>query len=209
MTELTITRPDDWHTHLRDGAALEHTCADMARYFGRSIVMPNLTPPVTTVADAATYRDRVLAATAELPRSFEPLMTLYLTDQTDAAEIHLAAAADFVHGVKLYPAGATTNSEAGVAELDALFPTLATMEEVERSRRPAAGGTTHVSVCDAAGNAASLSLSNGEGSMSSRNKKELSINLKSVPDAFAIEVEVVTDATEQVLPIKFSDVELP
>ncbi len=131
MTELTLTRPDDWHTHLRDGAALEHTCADMARYFGRSIVMPNLTPPVTTVADAATYRDRVLAATAGLPRSFEPLMTLYLTDQTDAAEIHLASAADFVHGVKLYPAGATTNSEAGVAELDALFPTLATMEEVD------------------------------------------------------------------------------
>jgi len=131
VTELTITRPDDWHVHLRDGAALEHTCADMARYFGRVIVMPNLTPPATTVADTAAYRDRIMRAMAGLPRQFEPLMTLYLTDRTDAAEIHLAAAADFVHAVKLYPAGATTNSDAGVAELDALFPTLATMEEVD------------------------------------------------------------------------------
>jgi dihydroorotase len=131
MTELTITRPDDWHVHLRDGAALTHTCADMARYFGRAIVMPNLTPPVTTVALAAAYRDRILKAMTGLPRRFEPLMTLYLTDTTDAAEIQLAAAADFVHAVKLYPAGATTNSEAGVAQLDSLFPTLAAMEEVD------------------------------------------------------------------------------
>ncbi len=131
MTELTITRPDDWHVHLRDGAALADTCADMARYFGRVIVMPNLTPPVTTVAAAAAYRERILKAMRGLPRQFEPLMTLYLTDQTDAAEIQVAAAAEFLHAVKLYPAGATTNSEAGVAELDGLYPTLAAMEEAD------------------------------------------------------------------------------
>ena len=131
MTELTITRPDDWHVHLRDGTALEHTCADVARYFGRAIVMPNLTPPAATVAQAAAYRDRILKAMAPLPRQFQPLMTLYLTDATDAAEIQVAAAAEFMHAVKLYPAGATTNSDAGVAQLDALFPTLAAMEEVD------------------------------------------------------------------------------
>ena len=131
MTELTITRPDDWHVHLRDGDALPHTCADMARYFQRAIVMPNLTPPARTVAETATYRDRILAAMPDLPRRFEPLMTLYLTDQTDAAEIQLAAAAEYVHAVKLYPAGATTNSDAGVAKLDSLFPVLAAMEEVD------------------------------------------------------------------------------
>lgn len=131
MTELTITRPDDWHAHLRDGAALRHTCADMARYFGRVIVMPNLTPPATTVAQTAAYRDRILMAMTGLPRRFKPLMTLYLTDQTDAAEIQLARAVDFVYAVKLYPAGATTNSDAGVAKLDSLFPTLAAMEEVD------------------------------------------------------------------------------
>jgi len=131
VTELTITRPDDWHVHLRDGDALPHTCADMARYFQRAIVMPNLTPPARTVAETATYRDRILAAMPDLPRRFEPLMTLYLTDQTDAAEIQLAAAAEYVHAVKLYPAGATTNSDAGVAKLDSLFPVLAAMEEVD------------------------------------------------------------------------------
>ena len=131
MTELTMTRPDDWHVHLRDGPALRHTCADMARYFGRAIVMPNLTPPVTSVAAAAAYRERILEAMSGLARQFEPLMTLYLTDSTDAAEIQLAAAADFLHAVKLYPAGATTNSDAGVAELDSLFATLAAMEEAD------------------------------------------------------------------------------
>ena len=131
MTELTITRPDDWHAHLRDGAALEHTCADLARYFGRVIVMPNLSPPATTVAEAATYRDRILDAMAPLERRFEPLMTLYLTDRTDAAEISLAAASSFVHAVKLYPAGATTNSAAGVAHLEGLYNTLAAMEEAD------------------------------------------------------------------------------
>ena len=131
VTELTITRPDDWHAHLRDGAALEHTCADLARYFGRVIVMPNLSPPATTVAEAALYRERILAAMAPLERRFEPLMTLYLTDRTDAAEIQLAAASSFVHAVKLYPAGATTNSAAGVAHLEGLYGTLAAMEEAD------------------------------------------------------------------------------
>jgi dihydroorotase len=131
VTRLTLTRPDDWHVHLRDGAALNATCADVARYFGRAIVMPNLTPPVTTVAEAAAYRERLLAAMASLPRQFEPLMTLYLTDRTDAGEIARAAAAPFVHAAKLYPAGATTNSEAGVARLDSLYPVLDAMEKAD------------------------------------------------------------------------------
>jgi dihydroorotase len=103
----------------------------MARYFGRVIVMPNLVPPVTTVSDAARYRDRILAAMAPLARRFQPLMTLYLTDRTDAVEIQLAAASAFVHAVKLYPAGATTNSDAGVSRLDRLYDTLAAMEEAD------------------------------------------------------------------------------
>jgi dihydroorotase len=131
VIELSITRPDDWHVHLRDGDALPHTCADMARYFGRVIVMPNLSPPAATVAQALAYRERIIAAMAHLPRQFEPLMTLYLTDQTDAAEIHKAAAHAEIHAVKLYPAGATTNSAAGVAQLEALYPTLAAMEEAD------------------------------------------------------------------------------
>ena len=129
MTQLTITRPDDWHVHIRDGDALINTCADMARYFGRIIVMPNLTPPATTVEEAGAYRQRILNAMSGLPRQFEPLMVLYLTDRTDANEIERAAASDFVHAVKLYPAGATTNSDAGVADLQSLYPTLAAMEE--------------------------------------------------------------------------------
>tara|TARA_R110000772_G_scaffold127819_1_gene235251 strand:+ start:17851 stop:18903 length:1053 start_codon:yes stop_codon:yes gene_type:complete len=131
VTELSLLRPDDWHVHLRDDSALAHTCADMARYFGRAIVMPNLTPPVTTVAAASAYRERILAAMADLPRRFEPLMTLYLTDATDAGEIRRAADSDFLHAVKLYPAGATTNSEAGVAELEALYPTLEAMQDAD------------------------------------------------------------------------------
>jgi dihydroorotase len=128
VTEISLTRPDDWHVHLRDGDALRHTCAHMARYFGRMIVMPNLTPPVTTVASADAYRQRIMAAMSDLPRQVEPLMVLYLTDETTPEEIERAAASDFVHAVKLYPAGATTNSDAGVAELEALYPTLAAME---------------------------------------------------------------------------------
>ncbi|MCB1689277.1 MAG: dihydroorotase [Halioglobus sp.] len=131
MIELTITRPDDWHVHLRDGAALQHTCADLARYFGRAIVMPNLTPPAATVGQALAYRERIVQAMQGLPRQFDPLMTLYLTDQTDAAEIQRAAATEGIHAVKLYPAGATTNSDAGVSALEVLYPTLAAMEEAD------------------------------------------------------------------------------
>ncbi|RTL53106.1 MAG: dihydroorotase [Rhodocyclaceae bacterium] len=127
MQTLTLIRPDDWHLHLRDGAALKSVLPDTARRFGRAIVMPNLKPPVTTVALAAEYRQRILAA---LPAgmTFEPLMTLYLTDNTPAAEIDAAKASGFVHGVKLYPAGATTNSDAGVTDLKKCRATLARME---------------------------------------------------------------------------------
>jgi dihydroorotase len=103
----------------------------MARYFGRAIVMPNLTPPVATVEDALAYRDRIIAAMADLPRPFDPLMTLYLTDTTSPREIAKAADTAGIHGVKLYPAGATTNSAAGVHELTALYPTLAAMEKAD------------------------------------------------------------------------------
>jgi dihydroorotase len=130
MQSLTITRPDDWHLHLRDGAALAAVLPDTARRFGRAIVMPNLRPPVTTVAAAAAYRQRILAA---LPAGlvFQPLMTLYLTDNTAADEIDRAKGSGFVHGVKLYPAGATTNSDAGVTDLVRCRATLARMEALE------------------------------------------------------------------------------
>ncbi|MEZ5568800.1 MAG: dihydroorotase [Halioglobus sp.] len=131
VQQLTITRPDDWHVHLRDGAALVNTCTDMARYFGRAIVMPNLTPPVITVDDALAYRERILGAMQGLARRFEPLMTLYLTDTTSPNEIRRAAAAPEVHAVKLYPAGATTNSDAGVAQLNSLYPVLEAMQDAD------------------------------------------------------------------------------
>jgi dihydroorotase len=129
MQTLTITRPDDWHLHLRDGAALAAVLPDTARRFARAIVMPNLKPPVTTVALAAAYRERILAA---LPpgMSFTPLMTLYLTDNMAPAEIDAAKASGFVHAVKLYPAGATTNSDAGVSDLKKCSTTLARMERL-------------------------------------------------------------------------------
>ncbi|MGT2454657.1 dihydroorotase [Cupriavidus basilensis] len=130
MTQtLTITRPDDWHLHLRDGTALAAVLPDTARQFARAIIMPNLKPPVTTVAQAAAYRDRILAA---LPAglAFEPLMTLYLTDKTSAEEIVAAKASGFVHGVKLYPAGATTNSDAGVTDLRHCAAALEAMQRV-------------------------------------------------------------------------------
>ena len=124
---LTITRPDDWHVHLRDGPALAAVVAATADSFGRAIVMPNLKPPVTSVAAAAAYRDRIRAA---LPANsaFEPLMTLYLTDNTSASEIERARASGFVHAVKYYPAGATTNSDAGVTAIERAYPALAAME---------------------------------------------------------------------------------
>ncbi|QDX81412.1 dihydroorotase [Denitratisoma sp. DHT3] len=127
MKTLTITRPDDWHLHLRDGDALQAVLPDTARRFARAIIMPNLRPPVTTVAQAGAYRERILAA---LPAGlvFEPLMTLYLTDNTPPAEIDAARASGIVHAVKLYPAGATTNSDAGVTDLARCRAALARME---------------------------------------------------------------------------------
>lgn len=131
MDTLTLLRPDDWHSHLRDGDALTQTSADMARYMGRVIVMPNLVPPVTNARLAAEYRQRILRSMQGAPRTFEPLMTLYLTDGTTSKDIREAAAIDWLAAVKLYPAGATTNSTAGVNSLEALYPVLSTMEEVD------------------------------------------------------------------------------
>jgi dihydroorotase len=126
---LTITRPDDWHLHLRDGAALASVLPHSARQFARAVVMPNLKPPVTTAAMASGYRNRILAALPE-GMSFEPLMTLYLTDNTDPDEIRRARDTGFIHAVKLYPAGATTNSAAGVTDLAKCYKTLEVMQEV-------------------------------------------------------------------------------
>lgn len=128
-SSLTLTRPDDWHVHLRDGAALAAVLPDTARRFARAIVMPNLKPPVVTTEQAAGYRSRVLAA---LPRGlkFEPLMTLYLTDHTPAAEIDRARASGFVHAVKYYPAGATTNSDLGVTAIGNCSAVLERMQAV-------------------------------------------------------------------------------
>ena len=128
MTDtLTLTRPDDWHIHFRDGAAMASVLPDTARVFARAIAMPNLKPPVVTVADAAAYRERLVAA---IPADiqFEPLMTLYLTDNTRADEIQRAQASGFVHAVKYYPAGATTNSDAGVTDLLRCEAVFAAME---------------------------------------------------------------------------------
>ncbi|MGZ3181277.1 MAG: dihydroorotase [Telluria sp.] len=128
-SSITITRPDDWHLHLRDGAALASVLPHTAHQFKRAIVMPNLKPPVTTTAAAGAYRDRILAA---LPQGsdFQPLMTLYLTDNTPAEEIRRAVDSDFVYAVKLYPAGATTNSDAGVTDLRKCYGALEAMQEL-------------------------------------------------------------------------------
>ena len=127
--QITLTRPDDWHLHLRDGEALAAVLPHTARQFARAIVMPNLRPPVLTVAAAGEYRGRILAA---LPPGlqFEPLMTLYLTDSTPVDEIRRAVDSDFVHAVKLYPAGATTNADSGVTDLDKCDAVLAAMERL-------------------------------------------------------------------------------
>lgn len=128
MTEsLTITRPDDWHIHLRDGAALELTVPDAARYFGRAIVMPNLTPPIATAEQALAYRGRIEAARPE-GSPFQPLMVLYLTDKTSPADIEQAAQQGVV-ACKLYPAGATTNSDSGVTRIENCYPALEAMEK--------------------------------------------------------------------------------
>jgi dihydroorotase len=128
ISTLTIARPDDWHLHLRDGPELAAVLPATARAFARAVVMPNLRPPVTTVAAAAAYRERIRAA-RPAGSDFEPLMTLYLTDGTDAAEIDRAADSGFVIGVKCYPAGATTHSDAGVTSLARCAGAIARMEE--------------------------------------------------------------------------------
>ena len=126
-TSYTLARPDDWHLHLRDGAALAAVIGATARVFRRAIVMPNLRPPVTTTVAAARYRDRILAV-RPAGSDFEPLMTLYLTDRTSADEVAHAKASGFVHAIKYYPAGATTNSESGVTALEHAYPAIAAME---------------------------------------------------------------------------------
>jgi dihydroorotase len=130
MTQrLTIRRPDDWHLHLRDGAMLKTVLPETARHFARAIIMPNLVPPVVTAADARAYRDRILAA---LPggMTFQPLMTLYLTETTDPDDVAAAHAEGLIHAVKLYPAGATTNSQSGVKTLANVYPVLERMAEI-------------------------------------------------------------------------------
>jgi dihydroorotase len=128
MTRISLIRPDDWHLHLRDGEHMRAVLADTVRRFARAIVMPNLRPPVTTVGAAHAYRKRILAA---LPMSarFEPLMTLYLTDNTPREEIARAKESGFVHAVKYYPAGATTNSDSGVTDLSRCYPVFEAMAE--------------------------------------------------------------------------------
>jgi len=127
MNELTIIKPDDWHLHLRDSPYMEAVVRDSARQFGRAIIMPNLNPPVRSCADALAYRQRIMAALAE-GSEFEPLMTLYLTDNTSVEDIHGASESAYIHGAKLYPAGATTNSDAGVTELAKLAPVFEAMQ---------------------------------------------------------------------------------
>ncbi len=129
MQTVTLPRPDDWHLHLRDGAMLEAVLPESARHFARAIIMPNLVPPVVTLADAQAYHARIMAA---LPAdmAFEPLMTLYLTEGTDPADVERAAASGLVKAVKLYPAGATTNSQSGVRDLAKVMPVLETMARI-------------------------------------------------------------------------------
>ncbi len=130
MTDsITIRRPDDWHLHLRDGAMLQAVLPETARHFGRAIIMPNLVPPVVTGAHAAAYRERIMAALPE-GMTFEPLMTLYLTEDTDPEDLAAAHASGLVKAVKLYPAGATTNSHSGVRNFDNVRPVLEKMAEI-------------------------------------------------------------------------------
>ena len=126
---LTIRRPDDWHLHLRDGAMLRAVLPETSRDFARAIIMPNLVPPVVTSADAVAYRNRIMDA---LPQGadFKPLMTLYLTEDTDPADVRAAAQSGLITAIKLYPAGATTNSVSGVSNFDKVRPVLETMAEI-------------------------------------------------------------------------------
>jgi len=125
---LTLRRPDDWHLHLRDGAMLRAVLPESARHFARAIIMPNLVPPVVTANDARAYRDRIIAALPE-GTAFTPLMTLYLTEETDPADVARAHAEGLITAVKLYPAGATTNSASGVRDFDKVRPVLEAMAE--------------------------------------------------------------------------------
>ncbi|MEI5639168.1 MULTISPECIES: dihydroorotase [unclassified Pseudoalteromonas] len=125
---LTITRPDDWHVHLRDGEVLTDTVRDISRYMGRAIIMPNLVPPATTTELALAYRERIMAAQPQ--GNFTPLMVLYLTDNTTPEEIKKAKESGHIVAAKLYPAGATTNSDSGVTDIEKVFPALAAMQEV-------------------------------------------------------------------------------
>ncbi len=129
MPELVIRRPDDWHLHLRDGAMLEGVIGDTSRHFGRAIIMPNLVPPVVTTADATAYRDRIVKAVPAGDR-FEPLMTLYLTEHTEADDVARGKETGLITAVKLYPAGATTNSHGGVRDLDKVMPVLERMAQI-------------------------------------------------------------------------------
>ncbi|WP_417661332.1 dihydroorotase [Pseudomonas sp.] len=129
IDRLTLLRPDDWHIHLRDGGVLPHTVTDVARTFGRAIIMPNLVPPVRNTHEADAYRQRILSV-RPAGSQFEPLMVLYLTDQTSPEDVRTAKASGFIHAAKLYPAGATTNSDSGVTSIDKIFATLETMAEV-------------------------------------------------------------------------------
>lgn len=129
MKTLTIRKPDDWHLHLRDGAVLEAVLPHTAAHFGRAIIMPNLVPPVVTSADAAAYRERILATLPE-GSGFKPLMTLYLTETTQAADVESGFRDGVVKAVKLYPAGATTNSQSGVRNIEAVYPVLERMASI-------------------------------------------------------------------------------
>ncbi|WP_114326086.1 dihydroorotase [Candidatus Colwellia aromaticivorans] len=128
MSTITIARPDDWHVHLRDGEVLKNTVADISRYFGRAIVMPNLVPPVTNAELAKSYYDRIMAASPS--KHFKPLMVLYLTDNTSAQDIIDAKESGIVYAAKLYPAGATTNSSSGVTDVAKLKAVFAAMQSV-------------------------------------------------------------------------------
>ena len=128
MRSLTITRPDDWHVHLRDDAYLEATVSDIARTFGRAIVMPNLVPPVDNIEAAGQYRDRIIQKIPEETR-FQPLMTLYLTQKTSKDTVIKAKQSEFIKAFKLYPAGATTNSDAGISAIKSLYPVFEEMQK--------------------------------------------------------------------------------
>lgn len=129
MTSLTIKRPDDWHLHLRDGEMLEGVIEHSAKHFARAIIMPNLVPPVVTTADATAYRERIMKALPE-GMNFKPLMTLYLTENTDPKDVEAGHASGLITALKLYPAGATTNSDSGVTNFENVIPTLEKMAEI-------------------------------------------------------------------------------